>query len=164
MTKQTSQALFSEREIDFFTRIIFLNLEEDGCLRRIRRNIKLFISSVTQETISLALEVYEEGDTLIDFLISEDKSPEELILEKEIVEKVSKLLLFCEQHFILEKRSIDIIKMRYGISEDKKPKTLEEIGQSFGLTRERVRQIDTLTIRKLKAVFRANNFCAKNFL
>ena len=124
----------------------------------------MFISSVAQETISLALEVYEEGDTLIDFLISEDKSPEELILEKEIVEKVSKLLLFCEQNFILEKRSIDIIKMRYGISEDKKPKTLEEIGQSFGLTRERVRQIEASTIRKLKAVFRANNFCAKNFL
>jgi len=47
-------------------------------------------------------------------------------------------------------RSPRIIELRYGLA-DGHPKTLEEVGQQFGLTRERIRQIEAKTLAKLKS-------------
>ena len=59
------------------------------------------------------------------------------------VETLNELLLN------LNEKERDIVKKRYGLETDKKH-TLEEIGQSYGITRERVRQIENLTIKKLQ--------------
>ena len=50
----------------------------------------------------------------------------------------------------LKKREQEILKARYGF-EDGVEKTLEEIGQSFGVTRERIRQIEAKAIKKLSS-------------
>ena len=54
-----------------------------------------------------------------------------------------------ESEAILDPREVEIIKMRLGI-EAKKPKTLSVIGKKFGITRERVRQIQNAVTKKVK--------------
>ena len=49
----------------------------------------------------------------------------------------------------LDEREADVIIRRYGLSNDR-PQTLEEIGISFGLTKERIRQIENSALRKLR--------------
>ncbi len=50
----------------------------------------------------------------------------------------------------LNERERTVIKMRYGLLEDKSDRTLEEIGKTLSVTRERVRQIESSAIKKLK--------------
>jgi RNA polymerase primary sigma factor len=49
----------------------------------------------------------------------------------------------------LSNREADIIRMRFGIDQDK-PMTLEEVGQHYGLSRERIRQVEMKAMRKLR--------------
>lgn len=69
-------------------------------------------------------------------------APEDEIEESYERESVEKLLE------VIDKREAEIIKLRYGLI-DGEPKTLEEIGGKFQISRERVRQIEKETIRKL---------------
>jgi len=55
----------------------------------------------------------------------------------------------------LEPREAQVLRMRYGL-DNQEPRTLDEIGQSLGLTRERVRQLQTHALRKLSARFQAD--------
>jgi RNA polymerase primary sigma factor len=55
----------------------------------------------------------------------------------------------------LSNKEADILRMRFGIGADK-PMTLEEVGQHYGVTRERIRQVENKAIRKLRNPLRAN--------
>ena len=83
------------------------------------------------------------GDSLGDFLEDEDTpSPYDFVERQQVVDKVRKMLAR------LPAREEKLLRMRFGIGEAK-PYTLQEIGNSFSLTRERVRQIEGDGMRRL---------------
>lgn len=103
------------------------------------------IIKISQETVSLEAPVGEEEDSKLGDFIEDDKniSPEESTARQLLRDKI--------QEFLgdLSPREQKILKMRFGL-EDGRTHTLEEVGQEFGVTRERIRQIEAKALSKLK--------------
>lgn len=103
------------------------------------------ILKISQETVSLEAPVGEEEDSRLgDFL--EDKvslSPEEAAIYELLRGHVTEFLQY------LNPREQKILRMRFGL-EDGRTHTLEEVGQEFGVTRERIRQIEAKALQRLK--------------
>jgi len=103
------------------------------------------ILKIAQEPISLETPIGEEEDShLGDFI--EDKavvSPSDAVINLNLKEQTSSVLK------TLTPREEKVIKMRFGL-DDGSEHTLEEVGQSFAVTRERIRQIEAKALRKLK--------------
>ena len=103
------------------------------------------ILKIAQEPISLETPIGEEEDShLGDFI--EDKavvSPSDAVINLNLKEQTSSVLK------TLTPREEKIIKMRFGL-EDGSEHTLEEVGQNFAVTRERIRQIEAKALRKLR--------------
>ena len=114
-----------------------------------------YILTLAQDTVSLNSPVYnKEGDEDCEFgdlLVDTGPTVEELVIEKD---KSTILLEYIEKY--LEPREEKIIKMRFGF-DDGVFKTLEEVAQTFGVTRERIRQIERKALRKLRYRFAVNN-------
>jgi RNA polymerase primary sigma factor len=104
----------------------------------------LMVTNLADELISLETPVGDEGDRLGDF-IRNDKaaSPYEAILESQLEEKTGSILT------TLTGREERIMKMRFGIG-DEIEHTLEEIGRTFKVSRERIRQIEKKALKRLK--------------
>lgn len=103
------------------------------------------ILKITKEPISLETPIGEEEDSqLRDFIEDrETPSPMDIAINDNLREQIEKLL--CT----LNSKEAEIIRKRFGIGEGM-PHTLEELGQEFGVTRERIRQIEMKAMRKLK--------------
>jgi RNA polymerase primary sigma factor len=103
------------------------------------------VLKIMQEPISLETPIGEEGDShLGDFI--EDRavvSPAEAVINANLKEQTEHVL------HTLSAREEKIIKMRFGL-EDGSEHTLEEVGRSFAVTRERIRQIEAKALRKLR--------------
>ncbi|HXZ19306.1 MAG TPA: RNA polymerase sigma factor RpoD [Candidatus Acidoferrales bacterium] len=103
------------------------------------------ILKIAQEPISLETPIGEEEDShLGDFI--EDKaviSPSEAVISLNLKEQTGSVLK------TLTPREEKVIKMRFGL-DDGSEHTLEEVGQSFAVTRERIRQIEAKALRKLR--------------
>jgi len=85
----------------------------------------------------------DEKQILDDVLTDErDKGPEALMMEADDLERV------LDRLDALDDREANVIRMRFGLG-DHEPMTLREVGETLGLTRERVRQLETLALRKL---------------
>jgi RNA polymerase primary sigma factor len=98
------------------------------------------------EPLSLDSPLEEQGETNFgDFLEDHEAiSPLQIAEERSSQEAVSRLLQ------VLNPREEHILRMRFGIGYDD-ASTLEEIGQTLGVTRERIRQIETNALRKLRS-------------
>ena len=122
------------------------------------------VLKIAQEPISLETPIGEEEDShLGDFI--EDRqavSPSDAVISVNLKEYTSQVLR------TLTPREERVVKMRFGL-EDGSEHTLEEVGQSFQVTRERIRQIEAKALRKLRHPSRSRNCgrlsipCTSNF-
>ncbi len=103
------------------------------------------IMKIAQEPVSLEIPIGEEEDShLGDFIQDEDApAPAEAAANTLMREQIWDLLK------TLTPREEKVLRMRFGL-EDGNPRTLEEVGKVFGVTRERIRQIEAKALRKLK--------------
>ncbi len=115
------------------------------------------VKKIAQEPISLETPIGEEEDShLGDFI--EDKallSPSDAVIKLNLKEQTESVLKS------LTPREEKVIKMRFGL-DDGSEHTLEEVGQSFAVTRERIRQIEAKALRKLRHPSRSKKL--RNFL
>ena len=115
------------------------------------------IQLMSFDTTSLETQIGDEGDTTLgDFV--EDKnaiSPEQYAYREQLKESLREVLS------TLTEREENVIRMRFGL-DNGQPMTLEEVGQKFGVTRERIRQIEAKSIRKLKHPTRLNKLASYN--
>ena len=112
---------------------------------------------IAQEPISLQTPVGEEEESnLGDFLIdSRMVSPSDAVINLNLREQTAEVLK------TLSPREEKIVKMRFGL-QDGSEHTLEEVGQNFDVTRERIRQIEAKALRKLRHPSRSHRL--RNFL
>jgi len=110
------------------------------------------IIKISQETVSLEAPVGEEDDSKLGDFIEDTKhvSPEEMTSQVLLKDKIQEFLNG------LQPREQKILKMRFGL-EDGRTHTLEEVGQEFGVTRERIRQIEAKALSKLKKAERSTD-------
>ena len=107
------------------------------------------IVKVSQEPTSLATPVGDEDDSQLgDFIPDERSRPEEQATRELLKDQIDEVL------DSLSPREKRVLQLRFGL-EDGKLRTLEEVGREFGVTRERIRQIEAKAIRKLKHPTRA---------
>ena len=106
----------------------------------------LELLNLIQEPISIDMQIDGESDTSLGDLIADSSvnSPANSANGTFIHEDIEKSL------HILNKRERDIIIKRFGL-DGETPMTLEDIGKVYGITRERIRQIENRAMRKLKA-------------
>ena len=103
------------------------------------------VRKIMRVPVSLETPIGEEGDSHLGDLI-EDRaqvSPAEAVISTNLKERTAHVLR------TLSPREEKIISMRFGM-EDGSERTLEEVGRSFGVTRERIRQIEAKALRKLR--------------
>jgi len=112
----------------------------DFSLDKVRKVLK-----IAKEPISLDTPIGEDEDSYLGDFIEDKKvvSPAEAVVQLNLSEQTRKVLA------TLTPREEKVLKMRFGIDE-KADHTLEEVGQNFDVTRERIRQIEAKALRKLR--------------
>ena len=115
------------------------------------------VVKIAQDPVSLETPIGEEEDShLGDFVPDESNmSPEDFTIHEMLKEEISDVLL------TLTEREEQVLRLRFGL-DDGSSKTLEEVGQMFGVTRERIRQIEAKALRKLRHPSRSRKL--KDFL
>jgi RNA polymerase primary sigma factor len=112
----------------------------DFSLEKVRKVLK-----IAKEPISLDTPIGEEEDSYLGDFIEDKKvvAPSEAVVHLNLSEQTRRVLA------TLTPREEKVLKMRFGIDE-KADHTLEEVGQNFDVTRERIRQIEAKALRKLR--------------
>ena len=111
--------------------------------------IKAAQSTISIETPATAKD---ESSKLGDFIVDESTvSPDTRVSQENLFDDIQKTL---NQ---LSPKERDVLIMRYGLNDDGNRKTLEEIGSRYGVSRERIRQIENRAISKLKKLCKNNN-------
>jgi len=115
------------------------------------------VLKIAKEPISLETPIGEEEDSHLGDFIEDKKiiSPSEAVVRRDLAEQTRKVLA------TLTPREEKVLRMRFGIGE-KADHTLEEVGQDFEVTRERIRQIEAKALRKLRHPSRSKRL--KTFL
>jgi RNA polymerase primary sigma factor len=139
-------------------------------VHELAKELKTPVSKVTQilkaaqEPISLEASIADNKDAVLNKFI-EDKtavSPDEDVMKHNLREVTNSALE------TLSSREQEIVRMRYGLNENGKEYTLQEVGEIFQVTRERIRQIEEKALFKLRSPYRSNklrefsDFVSKN--
>jgi RNA polymerase primary sigma factor len=104
------------------------------------------IIRIAPEPLSLETPVGEEEDShLCDFVQDDENCTPSEAASKAVLRDRIEEVLSC-----LTDRERDVLKMRFGLDHDGGPRTLEEVGQHFRVTRERIRQIEAKALKKLR--------------
>ena len=113
------------------------------------------VLKIAKEPISLETPVGEEEDSHLGDFIEDKKviNPAEAIVNLNLAEQTRRVLA------TLTPREEKVLRMRFGIGEES-DHTLEEVGQDFNVTRERIRQIEAKALRKLRHPSRSNKLKA----
>ena len=135
---------------------IFRNLEiklnREPTINEIADEMELSVSEVSDlqqlqiDVVSINAIIGDEKEKeLENFIVSSDDTPEEIATKENMQQDVKNLLISCN----LKPRERDILILRYGL-DGKEPMTLVEIGKIYNLTRERVRQIESNALKKIR--------------
>jgi RNA polymerase primary sigma factor len=135
---RTSRRLQQELGREPTSEEIGLEMELDA--DRVREIIK-----ISQEPVSLEMPIGEEEDSSLGDFIEDNKilAPADAASRKMLKEQMDDVL------GTLSDRERQVLAMRFGL-EDGRTRTLEEVGKAFGVTRERIRQIEAKALRKLR--------------
>mgnify|MGYP001561968209 FL=1 len=146
MQRQMHQELEREPTLDELSDKVGLPLD------RVREILR-----ISQDPLSLDSPLGEEDDSsLADFIPdSSADTPADMATKKMLVQAVEEAL------GELTEREQEIVRMRFGL-DDGQAKTLEDVGREFGVTRERIRQIEAKTLAKLRHPLRSQKL--KEFL
>ena len=103
------------------------------------------IQKIAQDPVSLETPIGEEEDSHLGDFIEDDKTPTatDTVTSAMLKEQIARVL------DTLTPREEKVLRLRYGI-DDGRPRTLEEVGKEFNVTRERIRQIEAKALRKLR--------------
>ncbi len=103
------------------------------------------VIKIAQDPVSLETPIGEEDDSHLGDFVKDERSmsPEEYTIHELLKDEISDVLL------TLTEREEQVLRLRFGL-DDGSCKTLEEVGQMFGVTRERIRQIEAKALRKLR--------------
>jgi RNA polymerase primary sigma factor len=139
-----------EQKIARAERELTLKLERPPTDEEVAKTAKLSLRHVREvrraarAVASLDKPLGDEGDTAFGDIVATDKAN----VEEEVVVGLSEHLL-RKAVAKLPDREQEVIKLRYGLDGDRDPMSLETIGRELGLTRERVRQIETQALERL---------------
>lgn len=113
-------------------------------LRLSRKKMEIVTQAIQVNNLTHHGESAGDDKQILDDVLTDDrdKGPEALMMEADDLERV------FDRLDALDDRESMVIRMRFGLG-DHEPMTLREVGESLGLTRERVRQLETLALRKL---------------
>ena len=108
----------------------------------------------TQSTISIDTPTGQKEDSnkIIDYIVDESTiTPDSLVSQESMLDDIKNML---EQ---LSQKERDVLILRFGLNNDGNKKTLDEIGSIYGVSRERIRQIENRAISKLKKLCKNKN-------
>lgn len=119
--------------------------EEIGAQMEIEPERVREILKISQKTTSLETPIGDDGDSYLgDFIADEAQmSPYDATASRMLKEDIERVLQ------TLTDREAKVVRMRFGLNSSR-PMTLEEVGKKFGVTRERIRQIEAKALRKLR--------------
>jgi len=134
-------------------RKLFQQLGRDPTMEDIAQKLDLplakiqYIYQLVRRTSSIETPIGDDDDQELMDLIPDEKA----IMPSEQIEEERRVTLVFNWLNELQDNEMEIIILRFGL-DDGEPKTLESIGQRYGVTRERIRQIEASALRKLRKI------------